>query len=160
MPDGVAGDLAIHRNDPGLMLRYFDAPDATAQRYRGDWFLTGDRGRIDDDGWVHYLGRNDDVLNVGGYRVSPTEIEAVAAGFPELQDCAAFAEEVRPGVHVIALAYVADSHIDAVALEAHCAAALARYKQPRVFRRVMSLPRSANGKLLRRALTETEKTDP
>ncbi|MBJ3762964.1 acyl--CoA ligase [Maribius pontilimi] len=154
------GELAIRADDPGLMLGYLGDPAATAERHRDGWFLTGDRGQIDRDGWVRYLGRMDDLLNAGGFRVSPLEIEAVAESFPDLREAAAITREVRAGVSVIALCYAADRALDETALARHCEARLARYKQPRVFERVDALPRSANGKLMRRALAKTDEDRP
>ena len=75
VPRGTPGVIAVHRTDPGLMLGYVGAPEATAAKYAGEWFLTGDQGVMDEDDQVHYLGRADDMMNAGGYRVSPLEVE-------------------------------------------------------------------------------------
>ena len=77
VPQGEEGTIAVHRSDPGLMLGYLGAPEATARKFRGDWFLTGDQGAMDDTGAITYLGRADDMMNAGGFRVSPMEVEAV-----------------------------------------------------------------------------------
>ncbi|TGD45152.1 benzoate--CoA ligase [Pseudotabrizicola sediminis] len=152
VPRGTPGQLAIDRRDPGLMLGYLDAPDATAARLKGDWFLTGDQVLIDASGAITYLGRDDDQMNAGGYRVSPVEVEAAMARFPELLEAAVTEVEVRPGVTVIACFYTAAIALDDAALAAHAEAHLARYKQPRVFHHLPALPRGANAKLNRRAL--------
>ena len=149
---GTPGQLAIDRRDPGLMLGYLDAPDATQARLTSDWFLTGDSIVIDEDGAVTYLGRDDDQMNAGGYRVSPVEVEAAMARFPGLMEAAVTEVEVKPGVTVIACFYTAAEPLDDTALSAHADAHLARYKQPRLFRHLTALPRGANAKLNRRAL--------
>lgn len=149
---GTPGQLAIDRRDPGLMLGYLDAPEATAARLSGDWFLTGDSVVIDAGGAVTYLGRDDDQMNAGGYRVSPVEVEAAMARFPGLSEAAVTEVEVKPGVTVIACFYTAATPLDVAELAAHAERYLARYKQPRLFRHLPTLPRGANAKLNRRAL--------
>ncbi|NEX45016.1 class I adenylate-forming enzyme family protein [Pseudotabrizicola algicola] len=152
VPRGTPGQLAIDRRDPGLMLGYLGAPEATAARLTPEWFLTGDSIVIDAGGAVTYLGRDDDQMNAGGYRVSPVEVEAAMARFPGLAEAAVTEVEVKPGVTVIACFYTAPAPLDHAALAAHAAAHLARYKQPRLFHHLPALPRGANAKLNRRAL--------
>jgi acyl-coenzyme A synthetase/AMP-(fatty) acid ligase len=148
-PQGDTGILAIHRDDPGLMLGYLsgESPDLPLT---GDWFLTGDLVSADPDGALRYHGRRDDLMTTGGFRVSPLEVEAAFHGAPGLAECAAAAVEVKPDTHVIALAYAGD--VGAEALTALAAGRLARYKQPRLYIPLPALPRSANGKLDRRGL--------
>jgi len=154
VPLNVPGTIAVHRDDPGLMLGYVDAPEDTAQRFHGDWFLTGDQGSMDEDGQIRYLGRGDDMMNAGGYRVSPLEVEAALADLPGIAEIGVTDVAVKEGVSVIAAVYVADTELDEDMLAAHAAERLARYKQPRAFVRVDALPRNANGKLIRKALKD------
>ncbi|GAB4260744.1 MAG: long-chain fatty acid--CoA ligase [Pararhodobacter sp.] len=150
---GEAGTLAVDARDPGLFLEYLNAPEDTAARFRNGWFLTGDTVRMDADGAVHYLGRADDMMNAGGYRVSPLEVEAAFNALPGIAECAAVELPVKPGVTVIALAYVpTGAPLDDAALAAHAEATLARYKHPRLFRAQTALPRGANNKLDRKTL--------
>ncbi|KUF11629.1 class I adenylate-forming enzyme family protein [Pseudoponticoccus marisrubri] len=151
---GDEGVIAVHRDDPGLMLGYRGAPEATAQKYRGDWFLTGDRARMEPDGQVTYLGRDDDMMNAGGYRVSPLEVEAALADLPGVTELAVTDIAIKEGVRVIAAFYTAAAELDTVALSAEAAQRLARYKCPRVYIRVDTLPRNPNGKLLRAGLRD------
>ncbi|MCT8328848.1 class I adenylate-forming enzyme family protein [Albidovulum sediminis] len=154
---GAEGTIAVHRSDLGLFLTYADAPDEAAARFRGDWFLTGDRAVATVDGAFRYLGRADDMMNAGGYRVSPAEVEAAFADAPGLEACAAFEARVKADTTVIALAHCGTASEQN--LEAAAARALARYKQPRLYLRRDSLPRTATGKTNRRALREEwEKT--
>ena len=149
---GQEGTIAIHKSDPGLMLGYLGAPDQTAQKYQGDWFLTGDQGVMGTDGQITYLGRNDDMMNAGGFRVSPIEVEQTLAKFPGIHAVGAAEVEVKPDVTVIAAFYTADSPLDEAALALYAQDNMARYKQPRLFIHLPELPMGANGKLLRRSL--------
>ena len=159
VPRGTPGIIAVHRDDPGLFLGYLDAEAETAARYRGDWFLTGDFGVMARDGAITYLGRDDDMMNAGGVRVSPLEVEAVLNTHPDIHESAVCPLEVKPGVSVIAAFYTADSALSDATLDAFAAARLARYKQPRMWRHVAALPRGANNKLQRRALRAGEVPD-
>ena len=154
LPANEIGLLAIHRADPGLMLGYWQRPDEDAATTRGDWFVGGDLAAFDADGYLWYRGRADDVMNVGGYRVSPLEVEAALADCPGIAEVAVKEHRVREDVAIIAAFVVArDGAAPGVdAIMAHAAGRLAAYKRPREVFFVESLPRGANGKLLRRAL--------
>jgi len=154
VPRGTPGTLAVDRRDPGLMLGYLDRPDETAARLVGDWFVTGDQVVMADDGAVTYLGRDDDMMNAGGFRVSPLEVEAALSTHPGIGDCAAVEVRVKADATVIAAFYEAEADLDAADLTAYLGVRLARYKTPRIFQRVDALPRGANGKVLRRKLRE------
>ncbi|NTT87477.1 class I adenylate-forming enzyme family protein [Tabrizicola fusiformis] len=155
----IDGQIALHRSDPGLMLGYLDAPEATAARFDGDWFLTGDLAEAGPDGALRFLGRADDMMNPGGFRVSPLEVEGALAGAEGVTDLAVCEIALRPGVSVIACAYVAAADLEP-ALIARADQSLARWKQPRLYRRLPALPRNANAKLNRRALrAELESAD-
>ena len=151
---GETGLLAIHRADPGLMLGYWRRPDEDAATRRGDWFIGGDLASIDADGYLWHHGRADDMMNAGGYRVSPVEVEAALADCPGLAEVAVAELRVRPDVSVIAAFAVraAGSSIAAEAVIEHAGRRLAAYKRPKQVVFVDALPRSANGKLLRRQL--------
>lgn len=152
VPQGQPGTIAVHRGDPGLMLGYLNAPDEAAARMQGDWFLTGDQGAMAIDGQITYLGRDDDMMNAGGYRVSPVEVEAALIRFPGIEQVGAAAVEVKPDTYIIAAFYTGPAELDAAALSTYVEANLARYKQPRAFVHLPALPTGGNGKLLRRAL--------
>jgi acyl-coenzyme A synthetase/AMP-(fatty) acid ligase len=151
-PAGTPGTIAIHKTDPGLMLGYYNAPDQTARRYSGDWFLTGDQGVLDADNQITYLGRADDMMNAGGFRVSPLEVEAVLLHAPGITGVGVTEVVVRDGVSIIAAFCTTNAPLDEAAVDAYAKAHLARYKQPRIILQVDSLPTGANGKLLRRKL--------
>ncbi|KAJ56805.1 benzoate--CoA ligase [Actibacterium mucosum KCTC 23349] len=148
-----AGQLAIRRDDPGLMLRYWNAPEATEEKFQGNWFLTGDMVSIAQDGAVTYQGRNDDLLNAGGFRVSPMDVEAALGTHPNIAVCAAVDIEVKPGATVIALFYEGVETAEDT-LKSFAEPLLAKYKQPRLYRHVATLPKGGNGKLSRKKLRE------
>ncbi len=152
VPQGQEGTIAIHKHDPGLMLGYLNAPDETDARMQGSWFLTGDRGAMAVDGQITYLGRNDDMMNAGGYRVSPLEVEAVLCHFPGIAEIGVSEVEVKPDTRVIVAFYTGPAPLDEATLHTYVQDRLARYKQPRAYVHLPALPCGANGKLLRRAL--------
>ncbi|WP_425046328.1 class I adenylate-forming enzyme family protein [Primorskyibacter sp. S87] len=152
VPQGEEGTIAIHRSDPGLMLGYLNAPDEAEARMQGEWFLTGDQGAMAVDGQILYLGRDDDMMNAGGYRVSPVEVEDVLSKHPGITQAGAAAVEVKEDTFIIAAFYTGPAELDADDLNAYVETRLARYKQPRAYIHLSELPMGGNGKLLRRAL--------
>lgn len=153
---GKPGNLAVSRNDPGLMLGYWNPAKAAPDLISSDWFPTGDIMRMETgNGTLRYLGRSDDMLNAGGFRVSPIEIESAFALHPDIIECAAVEVQVREDTSIIALYYTGERDIDASELEGFGAARLARYKQPRRYCRLPSLPKNPNGKVQRRVLRAT-----
>ncbi|MGF7161478.1 acyl-coenzyme A synthetase/AMP-(fatty) acid ligase [Rhodoligotrophos appendicifer] len=154
LPPGQRGLIAVHRSDPGLMLGYWERPEEEAQVFRGEWFVGGDLGRLDEDGYLHFEGRNDDLMNAFGYRVSPLEVEAVLARHPSVAEAAVVEIKVSAEVSIIAgfVVAAAGAQIDVAALKQFAATELAAYKQPRELYVVAELPRTANGKVQRRAL--------
>ena len=153
VPDGAEGMLCIDHRDPGLMLRYWNQPEETAACFRGDWFLTGDYARRDADGYVWFLGRHDDLINTFGYRVSPHEVERVLKAHPDVADAAVVGETVGPEKVLVAAYLVPRTPaLTPEAVLAHATEHLASYKAPRIVYLVDDLPRTRNGKVLRRAL--------
>jgi acyl-coenzyme A synthetase/AMP-(fatty) acid ligase len=157
LPAGETGLLAVHRSDPGLMLGYWRRPDEDGAVFRGAWFVSGDLVAFDEDGYVWFHGRADDVMNAGGYRVSPLEVEAALAAHPAVAEVAAAEHAVRDGVRVVAAWVVTRPGITpgvdlARAILAESASDLAPYKRPREVFFVPVLPRTPNGKIARRLL--------
>lgn len=150
---GNEGEICVADSDPGLMRSYLNAPEATAEKCYDGWFHTGDLGRMEADGQIAYLGRADDMMNAGGFRVSPQEVEHTLHKVPGLQAIAVTDVEIKADTRVIAAFYTADLDLTD-ALTRASEAMLARYKQPRLFRRLDSLPTGPNGKLSRRALRD------
>jgi acyl-coenzyme A synthetase/AMP-(fatty) acid ligase len=147
VPRGTPGEIAVASSDPGLMRGYLGEPPP-----QGDWFRTGDMARMSADGAISHLGRRDDLLNAGGFRVSPVEIEAAFHDLPGLLACAAVEVRPTPDTTLIALFYEGPCAIEPSILQKRAETALARWKQPRHYQHLAPLPRTANGKLVRRAL--------
>jgi acyl-coenzyme A synthetase/AMP-(fatty) acid ligase len=152
VPRGEEGTIAVHRSDPGLMLGYLGAPEATAARMQGAWFVTGDQAVMAADDSITYLGRADDMMNAGGYRVSPVEVEAVLNHHPGITQAAVTDIEVKRDARVIMAFYTAPAPVATEELDHYVARNLAAYKRPRAFFHVEDLPTGANGKLRRRDL--------
>ena len=153
LPPGQTGLLAVHRSDPGLMLGYWRRPEEEALVWRGEWFAGGDLAHLDAEGYLWFHGRNDDLLNTQGYRLSPLEIERVLDHHPEIADVAV--GEVTSPVGVALLAAFVVPHRAGVGereILDWAADHLATYKRPRTVIFLDKLPRTANGKLRRREL--------
>lgn len=151
VPRGEPGQLAISNRDPGMMLGYWNAPEDTARRFHGEWFLTGDMVSMAEDGAITYLGRGDDMMNAGGFRVSPVEVEAALTQHPQIHEVAATEVTIKADTSVIAAFYTGDA-LPEDELKAFAAGRLARYKQPRLYVHLDTLPKSANNKLNRRLI--------
>ncbi|WP_072390572.1 class I adenylate-forming enzyme family protein [Hyphomicrobium sp. CS1GBMeth3] len=154
LPPDSEGLIAVHRSDPGLMLGYWNRPDEQSEVLRGDWFAGGDIGRMDIDGYIAHLGRNNEIIKALGYRVSPMEVEAVLATHPAIAEVACAEVTVRTDVHVVGAFIVLkpNTQLDASAVGAFARERLAAYKCPREIRFVDALPRTVNGKIKRAAL--------
>jgi acyl-coenzyme A synthetase/AMP-(fatty) acid ligase len=146
---GHAGVLAVSNRDPGLMLGYFNDKAETRARYHGEWFLTGDMVELAADNAITYLGRADDMMNAGGYRVSPIEVETALNAHPDIIESAAAMVEIKPDTFVIAAFYHSDIDLAETELADWCAERLAHYKCPRLFVALQSLPKGANNKIRR-----------
>ncbi len=149
------GVLAVRRDDPGLMLGYWNRPEEEREAFRGAWFVSGDLVAFDGEGYMHHHGRADEVMNAGGYRVSPAEVEKCLLAFDHVAEAAAAERPGRDAEATIIKAYVVLRYgvaPDEAAILAHCHAHLASYKRPRSVLFLDALPRNANGKLNRKAL--------
>lgn len=161
VPTGETGLLAIHRSDPGLMLGYWKRPEEEALVWRGEWFVGGDLAHLDQDGYIWFHGRQDDLLNAQGYRVSPREIERTLERHPAIQEAALCEVSPQEGLSILAAVLVPspsfqetpDTRIIQEA-QAWSAQHLARYKQPRRYIVAPILPRTKNGKLNRNKLPD------
>ncbi len=153
VPRGTPGIMAVHRSDPGLMLGYLGAEQDTKNRFTGDWFLTGDTVSMAADSAITFEGRSDDIMNAGGFRVSPIEVEAVIALHPGVHEAACAEVAVKDDATVIACFYTPEAGpVAKEVLSAHAHDRLAHYKCPRLFIALDTLPRGANNKLLRAIL--------
>ena len=149
---GEEGMICVPDNDPGLFLKYWNLDEETAKYKHDDWFLTGDYARYDEDGYIWFLGRKDDIIKSFGYRVSPYEIERVYKSHPDVADCAAIGEELEKD-KVLVVVYVilkAEATGTADDLLNFGKQHLASYKTPKTVYLANDFPRTKNGKILRK----------
>jgi acetyl-CoA synthetase/medium-chain acyl-CoA synthetase len=154
VPPGTEGEIAIrvkpHR-PLGLFREYWLNPEENARKFRGDFYLTGDRAVRDDQGYFWFIGRNDDVINSSGYRIGPFEVESALLEHPAVLEAGVVGKPdplrgqivkawvvLRPGV--------ASQEELKVALQAHCKKLVAAYKYPREIEFVSELPKTTSGK--------------
>jgi len=162
LPPGEIGELALRGAPPSLFLEYWKNPEETAGCRRGEWYLTGDRGRRDEDGYLWFVGRADDVIISAGYRIGPFEVESALLEHPAVVESAVVAspDAVR-GEIVKAFVVLATGHDagDALAreLQEHVKRVTAPYKYPRAIEFVDALPKTVSGKIRRVELRERER---
>jgi acetyl-CoA synthetase len=151
------GVIALRRGDPVLMLGYWNRPEQTAAAYRSDWFLTGDLGLVDDEGWIHFKGRADDVINSAGFRIGPAEVESCLLEHPAVEQCAVVGvpDEVR-GEAVKAFVLLKPDRAPSPALAAELTDRvrhrLGAFQRPREIEWVTELPMTVSGKIKRSEL--------
>jgi len=146
---GEAGEIVC--KTPMLFGGYFNRPDLTKAAMWNGYFRTGDTGKLDEDGYLYFLGRNKDIIISGGINIYPPDIESVVNEFPSIVECAAFAfPDARLG-EVIALALVVENPatFDLRQLRFHCCDRLADFQQPRKFFTIEALPRNEMGKVMK-----------
>ncbi|MFB9952781.1 AMP-binding protein [Rhizobium puerariae] len=159
LPPGKMGQIAIRRPDPVMFLGYWNDEAATAGKFAGDWLLTGDLGRQDRDGYVEFIGRDDDVITSSGYRIGPSEIEDCLTGHPAVR-LAAVVGKPDPVRTEIVKAYVvlAPGHSPGEALAADIRewvkTRLSMHEYPREVAFVDDIPLTTSGKVIRRLLRE------
>jgi acetyl-CoA synthetase len=159
LPAGENGHIGIRRGDPVMFLEYWRNPRATAEKFAGDYLLTGDLGRQDQDGYFWFLGRSDDVITSAGYRIGPGEIEDCLMKHPAVALAAAVGvpDPVRTEVVKAFLVLKPGARgTPALAREIQdfVKTRLAAHEYPRLVEFVDALPMTATGKIIRRELRE------
>jgi acyl-coenzyme A synthetase/AMP-(fatty) acid ligase len=155
------GDLAIQAANPCMMLGHWGNPDALRDACRGEWFITGDRGWIDDDGYFWFIGRGDDVILSAGYRIGPFEVESALATHPAVLESAAVGSpdpirgEIVKAFVVLGPGREASGELVAE-LQQHVRRETAPYKYPRSIEFVAELPKTITGKIRRGELKQAE----
>lgn len=150
---GEVGTIAVDCQDPGLMLGYLRGNNLELP-LRAGWFETADQAVMHNDGSLSFVGRRRDIMNAGGYRVAPREIEQVLEQILAVQEVGVAEVEVRPDVWVIAAFIVCDGRLNKALLIKLAGQSLARFKHPRIIQKVSYLPRNHNGKLIRAELPQ------
>lgn len=155
-PTTGEGDIAIRRGAGSMMLGYWQNPEATAQKFRGDWLVTGDRGVI-EDGYIRFVGRDDDVITSAGYRIGPSEIEDCLLKHPAVAQVGVIGKP-DPLRTEIVKAYVvlrpgrAPCEALAAELQDHVRRLCAAHSYPREIAFLGALPMTVTGKVMRREL--------
>jgi acetyl-CoA synthetase len=157
LPAGTVGQIAFRRPDPVMLLEYWNKPEATRAKFAGDWLLTGDLGRCDEDGYYWYMSRADDVITSAGYRIGPGEIEDALNGHPAVAMSAVIGVPDPVKTEAIrAFALLRPGHAGSPELAERIRESvrtrLARHECPRDVLFVESLPLTATGKIMRREL--------
>jgi acetyl-CoA synthetase/medium-chain acyl-CoA synthetase len=159
LPPGEVGDVALRGSPPSLFREYWKDAAATARTRRGDWYVTGDRGFVDADGYFWFVGRADDVIISAGYRIGPFEVESALIEHPDVMEAAAVAapDADRGAVvkaYVVLRPGVTGDDTLVRRLQDHVKTVTAPYKYPRQIEFVAELPKTVSGKIRRVELRE------
>jgi acetyl-CoA synthetase len=163
---GELGEVAIHRSfngqpDPVFFLEYWKNPQATKDKFIGDWGCTGDQAKCDADGYLWYQGRSDDVIKSAGYRIGPAEIESCLVKHPAVLNAAVIGKpDATRGAIVKAFVVLqpgfAPSENLVGEIQAHVRGRLAPYEYPREIEFIDALPMTTTGKVQRKELRKLE----
>jgi acyl-coenzyme A synthetase/AMP-(fatty) acid ligase len=158
---GETGDIALRGTPPSLFKGYLNNPEETAKSYRAGYYLTGDRAYIDEDGYFWFVGRSDDVISSGAYRIGPFEVESALLEHPAVAESAVVGSpDADRGNIVKAFVVLRAGHEgnDALVreLQEHCKRVTAPYKYPREIEFVNELPKTRSGKIRRVELRQLE----
>src|SRR5438874_3736 len=159
---GEMGSIAYHRPDPVMFLEYWRNDAATKAKFRGDWLISGDLGVRDEAGYFRFVGRDDDLITSGGYRIGPGEIEACLSRHPAVALAAVVGEpdpirtEAVKAVIVLKEGFAPGEALKSE-LQEHVRSRLAAHEYPRIVEFVRELPLTATGKIIRRALRSPKK---
>ena len=154
---GEAGDLYV-KGDSALAL-YWAQHEKTKRSVLGEWFFTGDRYRVDEDGFYWYEGRSDDMIKVSGLWVSPIEIESVLLEHPSVGESAVVGIQIDGFTKIKAFVITKGDAVAGealiTALQEHCKTRLQRFQYPHLIEFVNELPKTVTGKIQRYKLRET-----
>jgi acyl-CoA synthetase (AMP-forming)/AMP-acid ligase II len=148
LPSGQRGEVSIKGSN--VFSGYEENPDANATSFTRGWFRTGDQGSLDQDGYLTLLGRIKELINRGGEKISPQEIDEALVAHPAVSEAVCFAVPDRIYGEAVAAAVVLNSPETEAALIRHCRSLLADFKCPGVIHIVEEIPRTATGKIQRR----------
>ncbi|MBV7507380.1 acyl--CoA ligase [Bacillus sp. sid0103] len=159
---GEVGDIAVHVETPALFKNYYKDPERTAMQFRGNYYITGDKAKMDEEGYYWFEGRGDDIIISSGYTIGPFEVEDALVKHPFVKECAVVAspDEIR-GFIVKAFVVLKDE-IDSTdpeltkKLQEHVKTLTAPYKYPRKIEYISELPKTTSGKIRRIELRKKE----
>jgi acetyl-CoA synthetase len=164
LPRGELGEIAVHRkDDPVFFLEYWKNPTATREKFVGDWGCTGDQGKMDEDGYLWYQGRSDDVIKSAGYRIGPAEIESCLVKHPAVANAAVIGkpDEARGAIvkaFIVLQPGTEPSTALAEEIQKHVRGRLAPYEYPREIEFIDALPMTTTGKVQRKELRKREES--
>jgi len=159
LKSGETGQIAIRRPDPVMFLEYWDNPEATRAKFIGDWMTTGDQGVMDEDGYVSFVGRDDDVITSAGFRIGPGEIEDCLIRHPAVALAAAVGKpdalrtEIVKAFIVLKKGFVASDAL-ASEIQTFVKTRLSAHEYPREVAFIDAMPMTTTGKVIRRLLRE------
>ncbi len=161
VPPGTVGEIAILRPDPVMFLNYWQNPQATRDKFVGDWSLTGDLGKKDEDGYIWYVARKDDVITSSGYRIGPAEIEDCLLKHPAVTMSAVIGKPDPVRTEVVKAFVVLKQGIPATEglaaeIREFVKTRLAAHEYPREVEFVTELPMTSTGKIMRGELRKEE----
>ncbi|HCA16414.1 MAG TPA: AMP-dependent synthetase [Alcaligenes faecalis] len=154
---GVEGHIAVQSPDPVMFLGYWQRPDATHEKFVGDWLLTGDKGMQDEEGYIQFVGRDDDVITSSGYRIGPGPIEDGLMGHPAVAMAAVIGVPDPERTEVVKAFIVLKEDIEpsqelVQEIQDHIKRRVAAHEYPRLIEFVDALPMTTTGKVIRHAL--------
>ncbi|MCQ6274400.1 acyl--CoA ligase [Bacillus sp. V3B] len=159
---GEVGDIAVHKDTPALFKEYYKEPERTAKQYRGDYYVTGDQAKKDEEGYFWFEGRSDDIIISSGYTIGPFEVEDALVKHPYVKECAVVASPDRDRGNVVKAFIIlkdgiTENEADLVKmLQSHVKEMTAPYKYPRRIEFVDELPKTSSGKIRRIELRNKE----
>jgi acetyl-CoA synthetase len=159
---GETGDIAVHIETPALFKNYYKDPERTAQQFRGDYYITGDKARLDEDGYFWFEGRGDDIIISSGYTIGPFEVEDALVKHPFVKECAVVASPDEIRGNIVKAYVVLKENLDTEReeliplLQEHVKQLTAPYKYPRRIEFVKELPKTTSGKIRRIELRQLE----
>jgi acetyl-CoA synthetase len=156
---GETGQIAVKRPDPVMFLEYWGKPEATRDKFIGDWMTTGDQGVMDDEGYVSFVGRDDDVITSAGFRIGPGEIEDCLIRHPAVALAAAVGKpdalrtEIVKAFIVLKKGFAASDTL-ASDIQGFVKTRLSAHEYPREVAFIDDMPMTTTGKVIRRLLRE------
>ena len=153
---GEVGDIAVHKSSPALFKEYYNDYERTQAAFRGDWYITGDQARYDEEGYFWFEGRGDDIIISSGYTIGPFEVEDALNKHEAVQECAVVAapDEIRGSIVkafvVLKEGFDTQEQVQLTKeLQEHVKTLTAPYKYPRQIAYLKELPKTTSGKIRR-----------
>lgn len=162
---GTVGDIAVRLDSPALFKTYYKDPERTKLSQRGEYYVTGDQAKKDEEGYFWFEGRSDDIIISSGYTIGPFEVEDALVKHPYVQECAVVSSPDEVRGTIVKAFIVLQSDVDksktglVKELQDHVKGLTAPYKYPRKVEFIQELPKTTSGKIRRVELRQKEKTN-